>query len=50
MSQEEKPRVPLYIPPPKKTIDPEEPNDDFEPDGDWGSDEIEISRGNRYGY
>lgn len=46
--QDEKPRAPLFVPPTRKPIDPEEPEDDFEPDGDYGSDEIEIYRGGRY--
>jgi hypothetical protein len=48
MTIDEKPRVPLFVPPPRKPIDPEEPNDDYEPDSDYGSDEIERSRSHRY--
>lgn len=48
MNTDEKPSAPLYVPPPRKPIDPEEPNDEFEPDGDYGSDEIERSRSQRY--
>jgi hypothetical protein len=48
MTADDKPRVPLYIPPPRKPIDPQEPNDEYEPDGDFGSDDIERSRSQRY--
>lgn len=44
----DKPRAPLYVPPPRQPIDPQEPNDEFEPETDYGSDEIEISRSHRY--
>jgi hypothetical protein len=48
VSTDEKYKAPLFVPPPRKLIDPEEPNDEYEPDGDYGSDEIERSRSHRY--
>lgn len=48
MTTDTKSQAPLFVPPPRKPIDPEEPDLDYYPDGDWGSDEIEISRSHRY--
>lgn len=49
-ANEEKPRAPLYVPPPRKPIDPEEPNDEFEPDSDYGSDEFDRQLESRYDF
>lgn len=48
MTTDDKPRAALFVPPPRKPIDPEEPNTEYEPDGDDGSDDIERSRSHRY--